>query len=546
MLKIFKLSHNQYPFRVKVLGKNITNGISDQMRMKHLVINTVCILLIVLGVLLAVLHSKITFVDDAWITFRYSANLANTGQLVFNQGEKVEGLSNLLWGLIIAGVSKVLPLSIPVIATSCALLLITGSLILLWRVGVLLDLNPLPALIPPMLLVLTSGFFKASTNGLEIPLFLFLSILVIFFFLREQYIPCFIFLGLLFLTRIEAIGIGLFFIVLILTLGKKEKRKSAFIGIGILLGIVLAATLFRISYFGDFIPNSVRDKQIPVNSGLILSGIRYILEYFLNYPVFAVVIFAGLLLLIRQILMAGIKPFYQSLCTERIRKLLVIVLACILFSFVVILKNGGDWMPNYRLIFQYGILMACLVIVLLKEKSISIVIGIALLIGPFIQTVDLFLYRIRHEENFQIAEFSAGMPFWKEAVDNLSNNLINSDIVSAEAIGYIGYNLPQVSIHDPLGLIDHHIALHGKPAVPFGKTDIVYTVEQIMPSVLIWHYSGHLDDLYLPEIDQLYTTFCYQECESWNADVVMIRADRVADFVNDFEDWKVITLKSLQ
>src|SRR5690606_33595760 len=35
--------------------------------------------------------------DDAFISFRYSQNLANGHGLVFNPGEKVEGYTNFLW-----------------------------------------------------------------------------------------------------------------------------------------------------------------------------------------------------------------------------------------------------------------------------------------------------------------------------------------------------------------------------------------------------------------------------------------------------------------
>jgi hypothetical protein len=41
--------------------------------------------------------------DDAFISFRYAANLVDGAGLVFNPGERVEGYTNLLWTLWIAG-----------------------------------------------------------------------------------------------------------------------------------------------------------------------------------------------------------------------------------------------------------------------------------------------------------------------------------------------------------------------------------------------------------------------------------------------------------
>src|SRR4029434_7187421 len=41
-------------------------------------------------------------IDDAFITFRYAANLVAGHGLVFNPGERVEGYSNFLWTILIA------------------------------------------------------------------------------------------------------------------------------------------------------------------------------------------------------------------------------------------------------------------------------------------------------------------------------------------------------------------------------------------------------------------------------------------------------------
>ena len=44
--------------------------------------------------------------DDAYISFRYAQNLAEHGQLVFNLGERVEGYTNFLWTVLLAGLLK--------------------------------------------------------------------------------------------------------------------------------------------------------------------------------------------------------------------------------------------------------------------------------------------------------------------------------------------------------------------------------------------------------------------------------------------------------
>jgi hypothetical protein len=42
--------------------------------------------------------------DDAYISFRYADNLVRHGELVYNPGEKVEGYTNFLWTMTMAGV----------------------------------------------------------------------------------------------------------------------------------------------------------------------------------------------------------------------------------------------------------------------------------------------------------------------------------------------------------------------------------------------------------------------------------------------------------
>lgn len=44
--------------------------------------------------------------DDAYITFRYSYNLAFNNELAFNLGERVEGYTNFLWTVLLAGFMK--------------------------------------------------------------------------------------------------------------------------------------------------------------------------------------------------------------------------------------------------------------------------------------------------------------------------------------------------------------------------------------------------------------------------------------------------------
>ncbi len=54
-------------------------------------------------------RATFTLFDDAMISMRYARNLSQGNGLVFNAGEQVEGYTNLLWTLVMAGVHVVVP-----------------------------------------------------------------------------------------------------------------------------------------------------------------------------------------------------------------------------------------------------------------------------------------------------------------------------------------------------------------------------------------------------------------------------------------------------
>src|SRR3954447_14615800 len=64
--------------------------------------NMILVLTITILIILAWVFRFIQ--DDAFISFRYADNLARGNGLVWNAGEYVEGYTNFLWTMIIAGV----------------------------------------------------------------------------------------------------------------------------------------------------------------------------------------------------------------------------------------------------------------------------------------------------------------------------------------------------------------------------------------------------------------------------------------------------------
>lgn len=117
--------------------------------------------------------------DDAYISFVFSRNLAEHGQLAFNLGDPVEGYTNFLWTLLL-GILMVVgvppEVSSRVLGTGFGL----GVLVVGFRIAerALGRGNPLAGLVP-LLLACSSGFACWSSGGLETQLYTFLVALAI-------------------------------------------------------------------------------------------------------------------------------------------------------------------------------------------------------------------------------------------------------------------------------------------------------------------------------------------------------------------------------
>jgi arabinofuranosyltransferase len=116
--------------------------------------------------------------DDAYISFVYSRNLAEHGQLTFNLGDRVEGFTSFLWTFVL-GLLMLLGIdpevSSRVLGTACAIGTLAVSFVLMRRLGVGAPWSYVPA----FLLAASSGFACWSSGGLETQLFTLLVVAAI-------------------------------------------------------------------------------------------------------------------------------------------------------------------------------------------------------------------------------------------------------------------------------------------------------------------------------------------------------------------------------
>src|SRR5512140_814801 len=112
--------------------------------------------------------------DDAYISFVFSRNFAEHGQLAFNLGQPVEGYTNFLWTLVL-GLVMLLGISPEwssrVLGTACAL----ETLYVVFRTMERALGRKTPwAAVPSLLLACSSGFACWTSGGLETQLFVLL------------------------------------------------------------------------------------------------------------------------------------------------------------------------------------------------------------------------------------------------------------------------------------------------------------------------------------------------------------------------------------
>lgn len=278
-------------------------------------------------------------IDDAYISFRYALNLIDGNGLVYNPGEAVQGYTNFLWVILLAGAMWA---GLPPVPFGFVLGALAGaSVVVLTVIWSMRRLAPgrTSAYVAPVLLVSNFAVAVWSTRGLETGLFTLLILAASLLYLRrgpERPFPAgsAVLLVLATLTRPEG---GLVFGILVLhlllarlrikqrLLTRPDLAPLAVFGLSI-----LAYALWAYLYYGDPLPNTFRAK---VGGGLETA--RHGMEYLWKFYRYG----TGLPLLILPVcfLFRERRDWTRSLAA---------LLVTVYTSYVVAV--GGDVFPAYR------------------------------------------------------------------------------------------------------------------------------------------------------------------------------------------------------
>jgi arabinofuranosyltransferase len=276
-------------------------------------------------------------IDDSYISFRYARNLARGLGLVYNPGEAVEGYTNFLWTVVLAGGMR-LGLDPHVVAKLLGAAAALGCLVLVYRLAErLMPLRTLPC-VATWLLASSAPFSSHAVQGLETSAFTFLVLLGTWrMFLeveRGQGVP---WSGLAFalagLTRPEA---PMFVGLPMLLLGRGFVSRQNLVRAGLFAAPLLAHLVWRHAYYGQWLPATLAAKTGDLHQQWKM-GTTYVAGWLEHAG--PVVFFACLGLGI------GVARRHREILS-----VCAVAVACVGYVLLV----GGDWMSYYRFLAPAG------------------------------------------------------------------------------------------------------------------------------------------------------------------------------------------------
>jgi hypothetical protein len=376
-------------------------------------------------------------VDDSYISYRYARNLADGLGLVYNPGERIEGYTNFLWTVILAGGLRVGvdPNALVKVLGSLAA---AGSLGLIYRLSS--RLRPFGALpcVATWLFASTIVSVGYSVFGLETGFFVFLVLAGIErMFVETERGRGFVASGLLFalagLTRPEApmyLGVPMLWLGRRLFSGQNLARGTLF------AAAIAAHALWRHSYYGTWLPNTLSAKTGDLDAQLA-QGTQYLHDYLAH---------AG------PALWLGLAGLGVALARRSREGASLGALALAVLAYVTLV--GGDWMPYFRFLAPFEPL--CFLLVDLAARSLADVKDRAVLLALLVFGGATAIHRANAFTVARAKIIKDEKVFWDSAAGGAARWFREHGTPGAIAIadiGQVGYetNYP---ILDLLGLVD--------------------------------------------------------------------------------------------
>ncbi len=280
-------------------------------------------------------------IDDAAISMAYASNWAHGHGLVAQPGaEPVEGYSNFLWVVLLAGLDIAGAMTIPIVKALSAALVGLSLISLLQTCRVLIPDQPATHFVVVLLVATSSAIVTWTTSGLENPLTLLLSCellrVVSEASLRSLTARSASYAGALVaamaLNRPDGIAFAAF---PMLVLVSSDRRWLVWRYAFVIAAIYGSFLLFRFSTFGDWAPNTFHAKE---GGSLSLNALTFNAADLLNAP------FGTGLVLIALFFLALLGVRRDASFSKRLLPPLLMMTV----AGGVFILMPPDWMPDRR------------------------------------------------------------------------------------------------------------------------------------------------------------------------------------------------------
>jgi arabinofuranosyltransferase len=435
--------------------------------------------LVLLAITLAITQSS--GIDDAYISYRYADNLVAGHGLVFNVGQHVEGISNLLWTLLLAGLNG-LGVSLPLAGSLLGIVALIVVVVLTRLVAITYGVSPLAAMTTAAAVAITTDLVASATMGLEGGLVAVCVLCVLFLWFRRDTaaeVGMVVAITALGAARPECLVLGAVLVVVRLLVPGVRMSRRLLVAVASIAGL-LAIEVFRVVYYGELLPMSVTAKRDIGVSPLtylpehVRAGLTY-LGHAIALPLLVVVALGVALLVLER--RSGASSTRRGSSSRRCLPLLVVAG----FGLVLPLVTGGDWMPNSRLIAPYIPVLYLLVAVALSSINSAIALRAAIVVPLAMALVSPHGLPLQG---------GSGDAAWDGIGRSLEQTKLASRPVATTVLGRVGYWAPDVRFTDMSGLTEPAVArTPGKGGV-YGKLNLRYTLSR-NPAIVAVNFEPH-------------------------------------------------------
>jgi hypothetical protein len=440
-------------------------------------------------------HVPVHFIDDAFIAYRYAANLVHGFGLVFTVGQRVEGISDLGWTLLMA-VPELLHIRPELFAIGVGSVSAAAAMVLARRIAVAhLGVSPLTAIIVTGLAAFNCDYWIMAGNGIESGLFALVLAGSFSLLLGMRFLWAGVLFGFATTLRPESVALVP---ISVFCVGVSSWRRRNFQEsvrhvlqlrglVAVWAAIVFSVLIWRHAYYGAWIQNTLVAKAHTLRSSDLAAGAYYVIKFAGRSTPWLVVSFCALFLDLPVPIMTA--------------------LAWFAFQIAVVLPNAGDWMPGYRLLSVYLPLIALTSAfaldrffrkTTLRIRSFAVLAAITCAVQIHDRRWTLHGGILNRHELVEM--FGPDENSFMQIAAALRPALRPGDVLAPEVLGIFSYTLLDVPIHDWLGLADAHVAHYGTVYFPmFGKAEPAYSVETITPAAFVLVRGDHTIEIFQRE-----------------------------------------------